>query len=129
VLPTVPEKTRHYNTNDAREFLAQQAADAQTAIRRTVADIQVTAHEVVDVRWWTQQYPWYAVGTAAVLGFLMATHVLAPPHPQMPTALPAQGQKAGSSSWMASLCEVVGRMLVRIILDALHTQGQPAGRD
>jgi hypothetical protein len=32
-------------------FLAQQAADATIAMLRTVADMQATAHEVVDVRW------------------------------------------------------------------------------
>src|SRR5574341_2697521 len=77
-LPTVPENTRHYNTMDEGVFLAQQAADAKTAMQRTVADIQATALEAADVRWWTQQYPWYAVGTAAVVGFVAVTQLLVP---------------------------------------------------
>ena len=56
-----PQQKRRYNTDDERIFLAQQAADAQTAIQHTVADIQVTAREVANIHWWTQQYPWYAV--------------------------------------------------------------------
>ncbi len=79
---TEPEKTPPYNTHDARVFLTQQAADATIAMQRTIADIQATAHEVADVRRWTQQYPWYAVGIAAVLGFMAATHVLVPSPPQ-----------------------------------------------
>src|SRR5215471_2494903 len=77
-LPTVPQKTRQYNTTDEGLFLNQQAADAKAAVRRTLADIKVTAQEAADVRWWTQQYPWYAVGAAAVVGFIAATQVLVP---------------------------------------------------
>ena len=124
----MPEKTPHYNTSDARVFLAQQAADAKIAMQCTRADMQATAHEVVDVHWWTQQYPWYAVGVAAVLGFMTATHVLAPSPSQTPAATPVQERVSGSSSWMSSLCEAVCRMLVRAMLDALHPQGQQSGR-
>ena len=77
-LLTGPQKKQHYNTDDERVFLAQQAADAKTAMQHTVADMQVTAKEVANISWWTQQYPWYAVGAAAVLGFVAATSVLAP---------------------------------------------------
>jgi hypothetical protein len=96
-LLTVPEKTPHSNTHDARVLLAQQAADATIAMQRTVADMQATAREVVDVRWWTQ-HPWYAVGTAAVLGFMTARHVLAPPPSQTPAAPPVQERVSGSAS-------------------------------
>ena len=77
-LLTEPQKKRHYNTDDERVFLTQQAADAKTAIQHTVADMQATAKEVANVSWWTQQYPWYAVGAATVLGFIATTSVLAP---------------------------------------------------
>ena len=77
-LLTELQKKRHYNTDDERVFLIQQAADAKTAIQHTMADMQVAAKEAANVSWWTQQYPWYAVGAATVLGFLAATSVLAP---------------------------------------------------
>jgi hypothetical protein len=70
--PTVPQKARQYPTTDDGMFLRQQAADAKTAMQRTVADIGSTAKAVADVRWWTQQYPWYAVGAAAVVGLVTA---------------------------------------------------------
>jgi len=41
-------------------------------MQRTVADIGNTAKATTDVRWWTQQYPWYAVGAAAVVGLVTA---------------------------------------------------------
>ena len=68
----MPQKARQYPTTDEGTFLRQQAADAKTAMQRTVADIGNTAKATTDVRWWTQQYPWYAVGAAAVVGLVTA---------------------------------------------------------
>jgi ElaB/YqjD/DUF883 family membrane-anchored ribosome-binding protein len=127
-LLTGPQKKRHYDTNDERVFLAQQAADAKTAMQHTVADIQATAKEVANVRWWTQQYPWYAVGAAAVLGFVAATSVLAPADHQPRPAPPAASQAAARPSWAASLFEMVRSTLMSIIVDALHTQSQQSSR-
>ena len=127
-LPTLPEKTRHYNTTDEGMFLAQQAADAKTAVLRTVADIKATAQEAADVRWWTQQYPWYAVGAAAVLGFVAATHLLVPPDHHAESAPPAQGQTAARPSFMSSLVEMLSGTLVSTILGALRSSNQPSGR-
>ena len=56
-LLTEPQKKRHYDTNDERVFLAQQAADAKTAMQHTVADMQAAAKEAANISWWTQQHP------------------------------------------------------------------------
>src|SRR5262249_31450494 len=88
-LPTVSQKKRQYNTTDEGMIPRQQAADAKAAVLRTVADIKATAQGAADVRWWTQHYPWYAVGTAAVVGFITATQVLAPVEQQAQAAPPA----------------------------------------
>ena len=125
---TEPQKKRHYDTNDERVFLAQQAADAKTAMQHTVADMQATAKEVADISWWTQQYPWYAVGAATVLGFVAATSVLAPADHRPRPAPPAASQAAARPSWTASLFEVVRSILMSIIVDALNTKGQPSGQ-
>src|SRR5690242_10176945 len=77
-LLTGSQTKRRYNTDDERVFLTQQAADAKTAIQHTVADMQATAKEAANIRWWTQHYPWYAVGAATVLGFVAAASALAP---------------------------------------------------
>ena len=127
-LLTEPQKKRHYNTDDERVFLTQQATDAKTAMQHTVADMQATAKEVANVKWWTQQYPWYAVGTAAVLGFVAATSVLAPSDHRTHAAPPATPRAAARPSWMASLFGVVRDMLMGVILDALHAKGQPSGQ-
>lgn len=109
-------------------FLAQQAADAKTAVLRTVADIKATAQEAADVRWWTQQYPWYAVGAAAVLGFVAATHLLVPPDHHAEPAPPAQGQTAARPSLTSSLFELVRSTLMSTIIGVLNSHKQPSGR-
>ena len=125
---TEPQKKRHYDTNDERVFLAQQAADAKTAIQHTAADMQTTAKEAANVSWWTQQYPWYAVGAATVLGFIAATSVLAPADHRSRPAPPVASQAAARPSWTASLFETMRSMLMGIIVDALHTKGQQSGQ-
>jgi len=126
-LLTGPQKTQHYNTNNERVFLAQQAADAKTAMQRTVVDIQAAAKEAANVSWWTQQYPWYAVGAVAVLGFVAATSVR-PPADQRPQPEPAAGsQAAARPSWMAALFEMGRSVVMGIVTDALNPSGQRSG--
>ena len=123
---TGPQKTRHYNTTDEGVFLTQQATDAKTAMQRTVADMQATVKEAADVRWWTQQYPWYAVGAAAVVGFVAATQVLAPSDHHAQPAPPAQGQTAGQPSLMSSLFALLRSTLMGAIMEAIRTSRQPS---
>ena len=128
-LLTEPQKKRPYNTDDERVFLIQQAADAKTAIQHTVADMQATAKEVANVSWWTQQYPWYAVGAATVLGFIATTSVLAPANHRPRPTPPVASQAAARPSWTASLFEMVRSMLMGIIVDALHTKSPQSGQE
>lgn len=127
-LLTEPQKKRHYDTNDERVFLAQQAADAKTAMQHTVADMQAAAKEAANISWWTQQYPWYAVGAVTVLGFVATTYALAPADHRTQPASPAASRAAASPSWTASLFGMVRSILMGIIADALHTKGQQAGQ-
>src|SRR5207248_11564041 len=126
-LPTGPKKMGHYKTTDKGTFLTQQAADAKTAMRRTVADIKATAQEAADVRWWTQQYPWYAVGAAAIVGFAAATQLLTPANQQAQPA-PAQAQTAARPTLMSSLFEMVRSTLMSTIIGALHSGNQASER-
>jgi hypothetical protein len=119
----VPQKSDRYNSKDESTFLAQQATDAKTAMQHTMQDMQATAREVANIPWWTQQYPWYAVGTAAVLGFMTATRVLFPPDQHAPAAPPVQGQ-AVQPSLMGSLFEMLRSTLVSAIIGAIHTSSQ-----
>ena len=127
-LLTEPQKKRHYNTDDERVFLTQQATDAKTAMQHTVADMQATAKEVANVKWWTQQYPWYAVGAVTVLGFIATTSVLASANHESRPAPPAASQATSRPSWTASLFEIVRSTLMSIIVDALNTKGQQSGQ-
>jgi hypothetical protein len=97
----VPQ-TRTYDAKDEATFLQQQAADARVAIQQTLAEMQETAKAAVDVRWWTQQYPWIAVGAATVLGFVAASVITK--DGAMPTAAEAtQHRPAPKPSLLASL--------------------------
>jgi hypothetical protein len=121
-LRTVPQKSGHYNSKDERTFLAQQATDAKTAMQRTIQDMQATAKEVANIPWWTQQYPWYAVGAAAVIGFMTATRVLLPPDQHAPA--PPPQAPAVQPSLMGSLFEMLRSTLVSAIIGAIHTSSQ-----
>lgn len=114
---------RQYNTEDERAFLAQQAADAHTAMQHTLADIQATAVEVANVRWWTQHYPWYAVGTAAVLGYVVTAAVVAPSAPQPQPAQPSARQAAARPSWTTALFAMARETLLGVLREALHPNG------
>jgi ElaB/YqjD/DUF883 family membrane-anchored ribosome-binding protein len=127
-LLTEPQKKRHYDTNDERVFLAQQAADAKTALQRTVADMQATAKEAANISWWTQQYPWYAVGAATVLGFVAATSVLAPADHRPRPAPVATSQAAARPSWTAALFEMVRGIVMSALVDALNPKAKQSGQ-
>jgi ElaB/YqjD/DUF883 family membrane-anchored ribosome-binding protein len=126
-LLTGPQKKRYYNTDDERVFLTQQAADAKTAIQHTVADMQATAKEVANLSWWTQHYPWYAVGTATVLGFIAATSVLAPTDHRTRPA-PSTTSQVVRPSWTAALFEMMRSIVMSTIIDAVNPQGQQSGQ-
>jgi hypothetical protein len=126
-LLTGPQKKRHYNTDDERVFLKQQAADAKTAIQHTVADMRATAKEVVNLSWWTQHYPWYAVGTATVLGFIAARSVLAPTDHRTRPA-PSTTSPVVRPSWTAALFEMVRSIVMSTIIDAVNPKGQQSGQ-
>ena len=125
---TGPQTQQPYNTDDAQVFLTQQAADAKTAIQHTVADMQTTAQEIANLRWWTQQYPWYAVGTATVLGFIATTSVLRPADHRTRPAPPATSQAAARSSWTAALFEMARSVLMSTLADALNPKSQQSGQ-
>jgi len=97
-------------------------------MQHTVTDMQATAKEVANISWWTQQYPWYAVGAATVLGFVAATSVLAPADHRPRPAPPAASQAAARPPWTASLFGMVRSILMGVIADALNTKGQPSGQ-
>lgn len=92
-------------------------------MQRTLGDMQTTARSAANVRWWTQQYPWYAVGAAALLGFFAVRKLQAPVPPAPPTGRPA----APSSSWLTPLFEMLRTTLMSAIIGAVHTSGEKTG--
>ncbi|MGH2541424.1 MAG: hypothetical protein ACRDIB_01420 [Ardenticatenaceae bacterium] len=123
------QKTRQYNTKDEGIFLQQQAADAKVAMQRTVAEMKVTAKEAADVHWWTQHYPWYAVGAAAVVGFVTATSVLPSSHRRIQrqdTAVQASVARSPSvlSPLFVSLLDMAKSAVMSAIIGAIYTTDQ-----
>jgi hypothetical protein len=107
-----------YNTKDEAAFLQQQATDAKVAIQQTLAEMQQTAKAAADVRWWTQQYPWIAVGAATVLGFVAVT-VLSRDGATPTQAAAAPPQQAAQPSLLASLFSPLFNMLRGAIVSAV----------
>ena len=123
------QKTRPYNTKNEGIFLQQQAADAKVAMQRTVAEMKVTAKEAADVHWWTQHYPWYAVGAAAVVGFVTATSVLPSSHRRIQRQdATVQASVARSPSFFSplfvSLLDMAKSAVMSAIIGAIHTTDQ-----
>jgi hypothetical protein len=81
--PTAPPTAPHDNTLrvDVSEaaLLAREKADAKAALRQTLVDLKQSLRTSVDVRLWTKEHPWIAVGMAAAAGFTAATVVVPAP--------------------------------------------------
>ena len=95
-------------------------------MQRTVEDMQHSVQQVANVRWWTQQYPWYAVGAAAVLGFVAVTRVGTSSSSGAPA--PQQPQTVVRQSWLAPLFEMLRTTLMSTIIGAVHASGQQTGQ-
>lgn len=54
------------------EFLKHEAESARRAIDATIEQMRETLKDAGDVRAWTKQFPWTAVGLATAAGFLAA---------------------------------------------------------
>lgn len=54
------------------EFLAQEAERAKSAMAQAWTDAKAKAMEGLDPRVWTASHPWYALGGAAIAGFIAA---------------------------------------------------------
>jgi hypothetical protein len=106
-------------------FLAQQAAAAKIAIGQTLMEMQKTAKEAADLRWWTKHYPWAAVGTAALLGFFTVPILTMESHTPPQTAATRNGQ-AATPSLLSSLVDLVRGMIVTAVVNALKNKKDQA---
>ncbi len=61
-----------------KHFLADQAADARTAMMHTLQEMKRTLAQAADVRTCARQHPWIATGSAAVAGFVVGAVVSHP---------------------------------------------------
>ena len=123
-LPLLRTAPPSYNSEAA--FLAQQAVDAKIAIRQTLEEMQKTAKEAADIRWWTQHYPWPAVGAAALLGFIAVPLLTMESSTQPQTAATRDGR--ATPSLMSSLFDLVKGTLIASVTAALKDKKDQAER-
>jgi len=126
------------------DYLTQQANDAAAAMAAVVQDFKAKLGQGVDVEGWAKQYPWVALGGAAVAGFLGAfalvpsreqsalsklakieaalapppqAHAAAtPPQPASPLDSHAADYKPGKQSFFASIArELIGAVKPALI--------------
>ena len=125
------------------DFLTRQANDAAAAMAAVVQDFKSKLGQSVDVEGWAKQYPWVALGGAAVAGFLGAyalvpsreqsaldklakieaalapppqAHATAAPPPTSPLDSHAADYKPGKQSFFASIArEVIGAVKPALI--------------
>ncbi len=113
------------------EFLDEQEVASKKAMRTLAGNMADTLREVVDPRPWTSQFPWAAVGTAAVVGAISgkmmgskSSAASAPAAPQPVTSQPSVGKVAAKSSLLAtltsSLIAPLVNMLVQRFQKSLH---------
>ncbi|MGE3539775.1 MAG: hypothetical protein AB7N91_20380 [Candidatus Tectimicrobiota bacterium] len=107
-----------YATDNTALFLTQQAADAKVAMQRSIVDIKHSAGAALNVRWWTQQYPWYGLGVSAVLGFLTMHRLLAPSPPPKPAAPAAASPER--PGWFHMIFDMVGQAAISALMMALR---------
>jgi len=113
---------QRYDHADEARFLRQQANDAQIAIKQTLAQMRETSKDAADVRWWTQRYPWYAVGGAGLLGFVVVTCLSASSGGQerSSTQRPARASSSAFSWMFSSLLSIVRGVLMSAVIGALQ---------
>ena len=72
-----------------RDYLADQAADAGTAMIRTLQDMKTTLTQAVGVDSCTKRHPWLATGSAVAAGFVAGTVLTSSARTHITHAVPA----------------------------------------
>lgn len=129
-LSQITRQMQRYDHADEARFLQQQAHDAQIAIKHTLAKMRETSKVAADVRWWTQRYPWCAVGGAGLVGFVVVTCLSASSRGQERSSPQRQARESSPSSVFAgmfsSLWPMVRGGLMSAIIGALQTRDEEA---
>jgi hypothetical protein len=124
-MSLITQQMQRYDQADEARFLRQQANDAQIAIKQTLAQMRETSQEAADVRWWTQRYPWCAVGGAGLLGFVIVTCLRASSRGPERSSPPRHARESSPSSifsgMFSSLLSMVRGLLISAIIGALQT--------
>jgi hypothetical protein len=124
---------QRYDNADEARFLRQQANDAQIAIKQTLAQMRETSKDAADVRWWTQRYPWCAVGGAGLLGFVVVSCLRASSGGQDRSSPQRHARESSPSSvfsgMFSSLLSIVRGVLISAIIGALQTRDEEPATD
>jgi ElaB/YqjD/DUF883 family membrane-anchored ribosome-binding protein len=118
-MSLIMRQMQRYDAADEARFLRQQADDATNAIKQTLARMQETAKDAADVRWWTQRYPWYAVGSAGLLGFVTARSLSASARGHERASHQPREEVSSQPSVYARIFSWLVPLVRRVLLNAL----------
>ena len=88
-------KDLHHKVSE-RSFLADQAANAKTAMTGTLHDMKDTLKRVADLPSCVQQHPWFLIGGAVAVGFV--TGAVLTPVPRKTVKITEPSREAESQS-------------------------------
>lgn len=132
-MSPITQQMQRYDASDEARFLQQQADDAKVAMQQTLGQMRQTARAAADVRWWTQRYPWYAMGSAGLVGFIAATRLGASSRRQERSseATPAARSSRPSvfSSIFSALLNLGRSMLMSTLIGAISATKQEPTAD
>src|SRR5215831_30571 len=69
---TAAQRSPRRNKPSEKDLVAQEAADAKSALLDSVAKLKTSAANSLDIRQWAQRYPLCTAGAAALAGFVAA---------------------------------------------------------
>ena len=108
------------------DFLDREAETAKAAVLRTLGDLHRGLASATDLRAWTREHPWLAIGIAALAGFAAATVAGAPAEkppapPESPDPRPRDAEPAQAPRPRASFLEGSFDWLTVPLSDLLKT--------
>jgi hypothetical protein len=115
-------------------FLGDEARLAQAAILRTIEDLKHDLAYAADLKYWTENHPWAALGIASAAGFLAAAAIVPShsghAHPASPepirAAEPAPRPAGSNLAWlMVPLVDLVKTSVERYIASVTQAAHSP----
>jgi hypothetical protein len=115
------------------EFVAQEAADAKSALLESVAKLKTSAANSLDIRQWARRYPLRTAGAAVLAGFVAAAWAKGrraseakscDAEPVGPDANRSQAAASERATGESSSRNALSALIITALLDVLKTAAQ-----